>query len=91
MVGFGMPLQEFWIEDNFNRINAQIFLPVGALFDYVSENKYRAPKWVTSNGLEWLARLLTEPKRLWNRYIIGNPLFIYRVIMERLGITTYQS
>ena len=89
IVGFGMPMQEFWIEDNFDDINAKIFLPVGAFFDYVSEEKYRSPKWITENGLEWIARLIAEPKRMWRRYIIGNPLFFYRVILEKLGFSKY--
>ena len=50
------------------------------LVDYVSENLQRAPRWMTDNSLEWLGRLVIEPKRLWQRYIIGNPLFLYRII-----------
>jgi len=80
VVGFGMPLQEYWIHDNWSALNARMALPVGALFDYVAGEVYRAPRWITDNGLEWLARLLIEPRRLWRRYVIGNPRFLWRVI-----------
>ena len=89
IVGFGMPMQEFWIEDNFDDIEANVFLPVGAFFDYVSGEKNRNSKLITDNGLEWLARLMAEPKRMGKRYILGNPLFFYRVILEKLGIKNY--
>ncbi|MFQ5576484.1 MAG: WecB/TagA/CpsF family glycosyltransferase, partial [Anaerolineae bacterium] len=44
---------------------------------------YRGPKWMTDNGLEWLARLLTEPRRLWKRYLLGNPVFLCRVLKQK--------
>ena len=78
-VGFGMPLQEQWILENLNSLNAKIAFPVGALFDYISGQVLRGPRWMTDHGLEWLSRLAMEPRRLWKRYIIGNPLFIWRV------------
>lgn len=87
IVAFGMPLQEYWIMENWDALNAKIALPVGALFDYIAGEVYRAPRWITDNGFEWLARLVIEPRRLWRRYIIGNPLFIYRVIKSRFGVT----
>lgn len=80
LVAFGMPMQEYWLEENWDRLNARIALPVGALFDYITGEVLRAPRWITDNGLEWLARLVIEPRRLWRRYVIGNPLFIYRVL-----------
>jgi N-acetylglucosaminyldiphosphoundecaprenol N-acetyl-beta-D-mannosaminyltransferase len=87
LVGMGMPLQEKWIKNNFDRLsNVNVFLPVGAMFDYVTDVVPRGPKWMTDHGLEWLARLIIEPKRLWKRYIIGNPLFLYRVFLQRLGL-----
>jgi N-acetylglucosaminyldiphosphoundecaprenol N-acetyl-beta-D-mannosaminyltransferase len=84
VVGFGMPLQEKWIEDNFAALQANIFFPAGALFDYVAGNIVRAPRCMTDNGFEWLGRLLIEPKRLWQRYIIGNPLFFWRVFIHHI-------
>lgn len=79
VVGFGMPLQEYWIESTFDQLDINLALPVGALFDYIVGDVYRAPRWITDNGLEWLARLVVEPRRLWRRYIIGNPKFFWRV------------
>jgi len=84
LVGMGMPLQEKWIKENYDRINSPaVFLPVGALFDYVSETVQRGPQWLTNNGFEWLSRLIIEPKRLWRRYLIGNPKFFFRLITQK--------
>jgi N-acetylglucosaminyldiphosphoundecaprenol N-acetyl-beta-D-mannosaminyltransferase len=89
LIGFGMPMQEYWIEENFSKIEAKVFLPVGAFFDYVSETNKRAPQLFSTLGLEWFFRLLVEPKRMWKRYILGNPMFLYRVFKEKVGVTKY--
>ena len=83
-VGFGMPLQEEWIQNNLERINANVFLPLGACLDFYTHTVYRGPKWMTNRGLEWLSRLLVQPHRLWRRYLFGNPFFFYRVIKAYL-------
>jgi N-acetylglucosaminyldiphosphoundecaprenol N-acetyl-beta-D-mannosaminyltransferase len=83
-VGFGMPMQEQWILDNFEYIDTRVFLPLGACLDFYTGKVYRGPKWMTDHGLEWLTRLMTEPKRLWRRYIVGNSLLLYRVLRQRL-------
>lgn len=83
-VGFGMPLQERWILDNSNRINAKVFLPLGACLDFYTGTVYRGSRWMTDRGLEWVTRLTIEPQRLWKRYILGNPLFFYRVFREKM-------
>ncbi|MBW4512735.1 MAG: WecB/TagA/CpsF family glycosyltransferase [Scytonematopsis contorta HA4267-MV1] len=83
-IGFGMPLQERWILNNSDKIQAKVFLPLGACLDFYTDSVYRGPRWMTECGLEWLARLLTEPRRLWQRYVIGNPLFFFRVSQEWL-------
>jgi N-acetylglucosaminyldiphosphoundecaprenol N-acetyl-beta-D-mannosaminyltransferase len=85
LVGFGMPLQERWLMHNWERIDARVALTGGAVFDYVSRELKRGPRLLTDNGFEWLARLLIEPKRLWRRYAIGNPLFLARVLKQRLA------
>jgi N-acetylglucosaminyldiphosphoundecaprenol N-acetyl-beta-D-mannosaminyltransferase len=84
LVGFGMPLQEHWLMHNWDRIDARVALTGGAVFDYVAGELERGPRILTDNGFEWLARLLIEPKRLWRRYVIGNPLFLTRVLKQRL-------
>jgi N-acetylglucosaminyldiphosphoundecaprenol N-acetyl-beta-D-mannosaminyltransferase len=86
IVGFGMPLQERWLMENWDRIEANVALTGGAVFDYVSGELRRAPRWMTDHGLEWLGRLIIEPRRLWKRYLIGNPLFLWRVLKQRLGL-----
>ena len=81
-VGFGMPVQERWILNNSARINAKVFLPLGACLDFYTGAVYRGPRWMTNRGLEWLTRFFTEPQRLWERYVVGNPLFFYRVLRQ---------
>jgi N-acetylglucosaminyldiphosphoundecaprenol N-acetyl-beta-D-mannosaminyltransferase len=83
VVGFGMPLQERWLCENRPRIEAPVVLSGGAVFDYVSGRLRRPPRWMTDHGLEWLGRLAIEPRRLLLRYLIGNPLFLLRVLRER--------
>jgi N-acetylglucosaminyldiphosphoundecaprenol N-acetyl-beta-D-mannosaminyltransferase len=86
MVGFGMPLQERWIKENYANLSSHVIFTVGAAFDYISGKLDRAPSWMTRIGFEWLGRLLIEPGRLWRRYIIGNPSFLLRVIGQKFGI-----
>ena len=86
VVGFGMPLQEHWLSENWADLNATVTLTGGAVFDYISGELQRAPKWMTDYGLEWFGRLLIEPHRLWHRYLIGNPKFLWRVLLQRLNL-----
>lgn len=91
LVGFGTPLQEKWIDRHFERLQVPVVWAVGALVDFVTGKKPRAPRWMLDHGLEWLYRLCTEPRRLWKRYIVGNPLFIWRVLMQRLGWVRFDA
>ncbi len=84
VVGFGMPLQERWISETRHEPDCGVVLAGGAAFDYVSGRARRGPPLLTDNGLEWLARLAMEPRRLWRRYVIGNPVFLSRVIRARI-------
>jgi N-acetylglucosaminyldiphosphoundecaprenol N-acetyl-beta-D-mannosaminyltransferase len=84
VVGFGMPAQERWLMENWDRVAANVALTGGAVFDYVSGELRRGPRWMTDHGLEWLARLVIEPRRLWQRYLIGIPLFLWRILKQRL-------
>jgi N-acetylglucosaminyldiphosphoundecaprenol N-acetyl-beta-D-mannosaminyltransferase len=86
LVGFGMPLQERWLMENWDRLEIKVALPVGALFDYLAGEIPRAPHWMTDHGLEWLGRLIVEPRRLWRRYLLGNPRFLWLVLKERLRL-----
>ena len=84
VVGFGMPLQEWWLKENWDRVEAGVAITLGAIFDYVSGELRRGPRFLTDNGFEWLARLFIEPRRLWRRYVVGNPVFLTRVLVHRL-------
>jgi N-acetylglucosaminyldiphosphoundecaprenol N-acetyl-beta-D-mannosaminyltransferase len=86
VVAFGMPAQERWLRENWAKIDADVGLTGGAVLDYCAGRVARGPSWMTNHGLEWLARLAIEPKRLWRRYLVGNALFIYRVLKQRLGL-----
>ena len=91
LVGFGMPLQEYWLMENRHRLDVGVVLTGGAVFDYVSGRLRRGPRLLTESGFEWLARLLIEPRRLWRRYIVGNPLFLLRVLNQRLSRAHYDA
>lgn len=86
LVAFGMPTQERWLMENWPALRVNVALTAGAALDYVSGRLRRPPYALRAVGLEWLGRLLIEPKRLWRRYIIGNPQFLYRVLLERAGL-----
>jgi hypothetical protein len=85
LVGMGTPLQELWVDHYFDRLDAHVVWTVGALFDYVSGRVQRAPHWMADHGLEWIFRLAIEPRRMWRRYLLGNPVFLWRVLGERQG------
>jgi N-acetylglucosaminyldiphosphoundecaprenol N-acetyl-beta-D-mannosaminyltransferase len=80
LVAFGAPLQEKWITSHRAQLKPFILLGVGGLFDFYSGRIRRAPVWIREIGLEWVFRILMEPGRMWKRYVIGNPLFLYRVM-----------
>lgn len=83
LVGMSMPIQETWIWDNRDRLNVPVRLATGAFHRIFTGDIDRAPKWVTDNGFEWLYRLAMQP-HTWRRYLLGNPLFIWRVIKNHL-------
>ena len=74
-VGLSTPKQEFWMADHMGRIDAPVMIGVGAAFDFLAGTKPQAPLWMQRNGLEWLFRLATEPRRLWRRYAYIVPGF----------------
>ena len=84
-VGKGVPAQELWIMDNMPVIEAPVILGVGALFDFYSGSIERAPLIMRKMKLEWLFRLLIEPRRMFKRYVIGNPAFLIRAIRWRFS------
>ena len=88
-VGVGAPKQEKFIyqyRDRFKHV--KIFLAIGATIDFEAGNVARAPKWISEMGLEWLYRLLSEPRRLWKRYLLEGPLFFWYLVMQLLNLYT---
>jgi N-acetylglucosaminyldiphosphoundecaprenol N-acetyl-beta-D-mannosaminyltransferase len=90
LVGLGMPLQERWLMENLPELDVGVALSGGAVFDYISGRLRRGPRLLTDHGFEWLARLLIEPRRLWRRYLIGNPVFLFRVVKQRFGASSHR-
>lgn len=84
LVAFGAPLQERWIAANRHLFGARVAMGVGGLFDFYSGRIPRAPIWARELSLEWLYRFYCEPRRMWRRYFVGNAVFLYRVVCERL-------
>ena len=66
------------------RLNAPVLIGVGAAFDFHAGLKRQAPRWMQRSGWEWLFRLLSEPRRLWRRYLINNPVFVWKVFLQAL-------
>ncbi len=85
-VGLGAPKQEYWMYANYQELGVPISLGIGVSFELVSGMVPRAPLWMQKLGLEWFFRLIAEPNRLWKRYIIGNPSFLWLVLRQRLGL-----
>ncbi|MBD2778360.1 WecB/TagA/CpsF family glycosyltransferase [Iningainema tapete] len=84
-IGVGAPKQEKWIIKYKDHLrNVKIFLAIGASLDFEAGNKKRAPKWMSEVGLEWLYRLLSEPKRLWKRYLVESLPFFWLIIQQKL-------
>jgi N-acetylglucosaminyldiphosphoundecaprenol N-acetyl-beta-D-mannosaminyltransferase len=82
-VGLGCPKQEKWMAVHSGKVQA-VMVGVGATFDFIAGTKRQAPKWMQSNGLEWLFRFSQEPGRLWQRYIYHNPRFVLLVMLPLL-------
>jgi N-acetylglucosaminyldiphosphoundecaprenol N-acetyl-beta-D-mannosaminyltransferase len=83
-VGIGCPKQERWMAKNVNKLSC-VQIGVGAAFDFIAGEKKHAPKWLQRIGLEWLFRLLNEPKRLALRYLKQNPRFVYYFIKKSIN------
>lgn len=90
-VGMGMPLQEFWIEQNRHKLNVRTLIPIGAAMDIFAGALRRPPSWMIEADLEWLWRLGAEPKRLFKRYVVGNPWFMSRMLWTRIRSSLKKS
>jgi len=85
LVAMGVPRQELWVDRNITPGHCTLPIAVGALFDFISGAVPRAPVWMRRLRLEWLHRLFQEPARLWRRYVVGNPMFLARVVRQKFG------
>lgn len=83
-VGMGTPIQETWVAQNRAKIDAPIVWCIGATADFIAGVQVRGPRVLTDNGFEWLARFWSDPKRLFGRYVVGNPAFVVRVLWCRI-------
>jgi N-acetylglucosaminyldiphosphoundecaprenol N-acetyl-beta-D-mannosaminyltransferase len=84
-VGLSTPKQERWIHEHRSRLHVPVLAGVGAAFDLNSGRIPRAPEWMRENGLEWLFRLLVEPRRLWKRYLVTIPSVLWSVLLDIIG------
>jgi N-acetylglucosaminyldiphosphoundecaprenol N-acetyl-beta-D-mannosaminyltransferase len=89
-VGLSTPKQEKFMAQYWQKLDATLFVGVGAAFDFHAGRVRQAPPWMQRNGLEWLFRLRCEPRRLWKRYLKNNPLFILRAFCQLTGIRTFR-
>jgi N-acetylglucosaminyldiphosphoundecaprenol N-acetyl-beta-D-mannosaminyltransferase len=90
-VGLSTPKQERWMYDHRSRIRAPVLIGVGAAFDFNAGLKRQAPRWMGRSGLEWLFRLAMEPRRLWRRYLVNNPLFLGYLLLQVLQADKYEA
>jgi exopolysaccharide biosynthesis WecB/TagA/CpsF family protein len=87
LVAMGVPRQELWIARNLNSDFCTLPVAVGALLDFMSGSVPRAPLIMRKLRMEWVFRLVIEPGRLWRRYILGNPVFLWRVFRQKLKLS----
>ncbi len=88
-IGLGTPKQERFMAEYLPRLDVTLMAGVGAAFDFHSGRVKQAPVWMQRSGMEWFHRLCSEPRRLGRRYLINNPLFLWRVALQLAGIRQY--
>lgn len=88
-VGLSTPKQEKWMAQMRPFLDAPALIGVGAAFDYNTGRVKRAPRWMQASGLEWLYRIIQEPRRLWKRYARNNTLFIYYLLLQKLRLRRF--
>lgn len=88
-VSLGAPNQERWMAAHRGQLTAPVLIGVGAAFDFHAGRKKQAPYWMQQNGLEWLFRLVAEPRRLWKRYLINSPRFVALALLQKIGLRKY--
>jgi N-acetylglucosaminyldiphosphoundecaprenol N-acetyl-beta-D-mannosaminyltransferase len=89
-VGLGELRQVRWMHEHRNKLNVPVVVGVGAAFDMISGRRRQAPRWMREHGLEWLFRLLQEPRRLWRRYLLYGIQFVVWLALEGLGFRKFE-
>lgn len=89
-IGLSTPKQEAFMAEYLHKLDTKLMLGVGAAFDIHTGRIADSPPWLQAMGMQWLHRLLQDPKRLWKRYLANNPRFLYLITMQLLGIRQYQ-
>ncbi len=89
-VGLGTPKQDWWVAEHVGRLSAPALIAIGAAFDFHVGRVKQAPRWMQRSGLEWLYRLCQEPRRLWRRYLVYNPLFLISLLLQWTGAKKYE-
>ena len=89
-VGLSTPKQEHWMYEHRERLTVPVMAGVGAAFDFATGRVSQAPSWMRENGLEWLFRLIQEPRRLWRRYLIQGSRFAWSVSLELLNVKRFE-
>jgi len=88
-IGMSTPKQEIQMAAFSGKVETKVMLGVGAAFDFHTGRVCQAPRWIQRAGCEWLFRLCREPRRLANRYLRNNPLFLMHILMQMTGLRSY--
>ena len=89
-IGMSSPKQDLWMARMRPLLNAPVLIAVGAAFDFLSGTVPQAPLWMQRSGLEWVHRLATDPRRLWRRYLVDNPWFVWELMLQKSGIKRFE-
>ena len=89
-IGMSSPKQDLWMARMRPLLDAPVLIAVGAAFDFHSGTVKQAPLWMQRSGLEWVYRLTTDPRRLWRRYLIDNPWFLWELGLQKTGIKKFE-
>ena len=87
--GMSSPKQDLWMARMRGMLKAPVLIAVGAAFDFHTGTVRQAPRWMQRSGLEWLFRLAVEPRRLWRRYVIDNPWFLFELALQKAGLKAF--
>jgi N-acetylglucosaminyldiphosphoundecaprenol N-acetyl-beta-D-mannosaminyltransferase len=89
-VGMSSPKQDLWMARMRPLLEAPVLIAVGAAFDFHTGTVQQAPRWMQRSGLEWVFRLATQPRRLWRRYVIDNPWFLWELALQKTGLKRFE-